>query len=86
MGTLFDQQPRDEMRKTTEDVENFVEQAVEIAKRHGVSVADVIAAKHDLELERRNNLSVWNGDTHDEQLAGFGELIKRFLDLAEERP
>ncbi|MGB3512843.1 MAG: hypothetical protein WBA93_27235 [Microcoleaceae cyanobacterium] len=28
-----------------------------------------------MEMERRNNLYHWNGDTFDEQMAGFGYLI-----------
>ncbi|CCQ64077.1 conserved hypothetical protein [Crocosphaera watsonii WH 0402] len=39
-------------------------------------MSDVIAAKSALEQERSNNLYVKNGDTFDEQMAGFGELIQ----------
>lgn len=32
-----------------------------------------------LELQRKNNLYVANGDAFDEQLAGFGDLIKEYF-------
>ncbi len=77
MGTLFSQDPRRSCDDGNYDeLDGFLGLAVKFAKKHKVSVADVIAAKHALELERQNNLYVDNGDIFDEQMAGFGELIR----------
>ena len=75
MGTLFKQEPRDDHR--VDDLPPFLE-AVKLAKQHSIPsipVSDVIAAKHALELERRNNLYRANGDAFDGQVAGIGESL-----------
>lgn len=76
MGTLFKQEPRDDHR--VDDLPQFLEEAVKLAKQHSIPsipVSDVIAAKHALELERRNNLYRANGDAFDGQVAGIGESL-----------
>lgn len=82
MGTLFNQKERDHENITEEGLSSFLGVAARLAEKHKVSVSDVIAAKHALELERQNKLSVRSGDTLDEQLAGFGELLRDLLDVA----
>lgn len=59
------------------DIDSFVGTAVKLAKKHGVSVADVIAAARVLEVARTNNLYVANGETFDEQVAGVGEELQK---------
>jgi hypothetical protein len=76
MGTLFSQKERDFRIVSPNDVVAFLNNASKVAKKCNVSVAEVIEAAKVLEMERRNSLYVANGDTLDEQLAGFGELIQ----------
>lgn len=38
------------------------------------------------ELRRRNNLYVINGDIHDEQMAGFGEILNEMLNIVRTLP
>lgn len=81
MGTLFKQEPRNDYR--VDDLSQFLEEAVKLAKQHSIPISDVIAAKHALELERRNNLYRANGDAFDEQVAGIGELLKSMAEASE---
>jgi len=81
MGTLFSQNPREFIPVTNGELDAFLSSAVQLAKKHKISLSDVIAAKDVLESERRNNLSVRDGDIRDEQLAGFGQLIKEGNDI-----
>lgn len=76
MGTLFSQSERESKKITIENVDNFLSAVCELATKHKIDVKDVIAAKHALEMSRRNDLYVMNGNVLDEQLAGFGEIFK----------
>lgn len=49
--------------------------AVEMSKKHKVTVTDVIAAANVLELRRKNDLDVDNGNIFDEQMAGIGHIL-----------
>ncbi|WP_175805384.1 hypothetical protein [Burkholderia ambifaria] len=80
MGTLFDQQERSYHTVSFGDVDSYLEGAKALAKKHGVSTSDVIAAAKVLELKRQNDFAVRDGDAKDEQLAGFGKLL---IDLTE---
>lgn len=76
MGTLFNQSERRWARVSNDILDDFLSDVVNLAKKHKISVTDVIAAKQALEIERQNNLYVANGDTFDEQMMGFGELLQ----------
>ncbi|MGC4241138.1 MAG: hypothetical protein QM686_02760 [Herbaspirillum sp.] len=80
MGTLYDQLPRDYKTVDLGQIDDFLADAVKLASNHGISVADVIAAKHVLELERANGLRVANGDAFDEQIAGIGLILDGIRD------
>ena len=43
------------------------------------------SAKHTLELERQNNISVQAGDYSDEQAGGLGEILSRIADALENK-
>jgi len=77
MGTLYSQAERESYRVSDNDLDSFVGAAVKLARKHGVSVTDVIAAARVLEVERSNNLYVANGDAFDEQIAGIGEELQK---------
>lgn len=80
MGTLFNQPERNYRRVTTSDVEYFLEDAIKISKKLKISLSDVIEAQKILELERQNSLYVENGDAHDEQMKGVGEIIQQLAE------
>ena len=85
MGTLFDQDERDYRRINKGDIEAFLLDSLELAKKHKVSITDVIKAANVLQLERRNDLFVSNGDIFDEQMAGVGELLKELINSLENK-
>ncbi len=80
MGTLFDQAERDYKRLSSVDVDDFLTIALDLARKHNIDVATVVAAKHALELQRKNDLYVANGDAFDEQVAGLGEIAELVKD------
>ena len=72
MGVLGNQAPR---QSHSTDLGKFLAEAIAHAKKHGVSVSDVIAAKHAIELQRQNDLTCQDGDYRDEQMGGFGDRV-----------
>jgi hypothetical protein len=76
MSTLFSQEPRKYHRVSEGDIDDFLTDAKELASKLKIELKDVIAAKHVLELQRRNDLYAANGDALDEQLAGFGDVLR----------
>ena len=85
MGTLFSQEPRKYHRISMNDVSDFLSDAKDLASKLKVGVEDVIAAKHTLELQRRNDLYAANGDAFDEQVAGLGDILKEIQSALQER-
>lgn len=77
MGTIYNQKERPGYYVQDETADQFFETVQELAKRHKMSQADIIAGMKVLELRRRNNLYHYNGDIHDEQMAGMAECIDR---------
>ena len=80
MGTLFHQEPRNYRSVQESELKAFLEYAVALSKHFKISVSDVIEAKKVLELQRQNTIYVENGDTFDEQLAGFGKILQDIAD------
>ena len=83
MGTLSNQPPRNYRNVELEDLDDFLSTAVEISKKHKISVSDVIAASRVPQLKRANDLYVANGDAFDEQIAGIGELVEKVASAIE---
>ena len=83
MGTLFSQKERNYCTVEDSHLDAFIAVIVKLSKKHGISVAEVIAAKEVLESERKNDLYVRNGDAFDEQMAGFGELLQQLISAIE---
>ena len=83
MGTLYSQQPRKWHEVTGGQLDTFLLCATELAKKHKVAVADVVASARVLELRRANDLYVGNGDVFDEQLAGIGQELQRIAESIE---
>jgi hypothetical protein len=83
MGTLFKQEIRSQRYVEESDLDGFLAAAVKLSQKHKIHVADVISAGRVLELKRRNDLYVNNGDAFDEQIAGIGELLQTLSSAVE---
>ena len=79
MGTLYDQPPRGLKSISLEKVENELKFLIEIADRNEVDLQDVISVANLLEKERATNAYIENGDIHDEQMMGIGEILERLI-------
>ena len=80
MGVLGNQPSRDDYRISHEYLDAWLEDAVNLAKKHSVSVDTVISAKRVLELQRRNSMDSLAGDYHDEHMGGLGDVLSRIAD------
>jgi len=74
MGTLRNQPPRDHFHQ---DLDSLLTELGAIGNKHNINIATAIEAKKALEFERQNNITVQNGDYHDEQMAGLGDILER---------
>jgi hypothetical protein len=83
LSTLYTQPPRDHFRVGIEDLSAFVQDAAAVATKQKISLADVIAAAHVLQMARANDLYRANGDAFDEQLGGLGEELQRIASAIE---
>jgi hypothetical protein len=81
MSTLFNQPEREHKRAMPSNIDDFLTFARDLAQKHKVDVATVVAVKQALELQRRNDLQVANGDVFDEQMAGFGEILGKIASI-----
>lgn len=77
MGTLFNQSPRLEREYYELGSINDIK---ELAEKTNLSFDQVVNALHFLELRRKNDLYVSNGDIHDEQMAGIGLLLQQLIE------
>lgn len=80
MGTLQEQPPRNYHTVSSDDVKDFLTDALKLSKELKVDISVVLEAYRIKELQRRNTLYVSNGDILDEQLAGFGELLSEICE------
>lgn len=76
MGTLTSQEPRDYKEISLKALEHEIEEVLSLAKKHKIEAASVIEIKRVMEMRRKNDLYVFNGDVHDEQMKGIGELLE----------
>ena len=83
MGTLFNQPERQHKTIQKDNIESFIQEAQEIANKYKISVPDVINAAKVLELERKNDLYISNGDIFNEQIAGIGTPLQQLISVIE---
>lgn len=83
MGTLFNQNVRIRYSVEKKEVESFLDDIKSLSVRHKVSIENVLEAYKVKELERTTDLYVDNGDIHDEQMTGVGELLKELIGAIE---
>jgi hypothetical protein len=77
MGTLHNQAPRESRDIDLSIANMFFDEVSELSKKHKMTKQDVIEGLKVLEMRRKNNLYVDNGDTHDEQMSGIGDEIAK---------
>jgi len=90
MGTLFHQEPRRPLRfngpkgcTENQRIVDFIDLLKETAKVHKLTINQTLKVMEILSNERRNDLYYENGDIHDEQMAGLGEVFQKgFADLS----
>lgn len=82
MGTLFNQPVRS--RENSYGLEDEITYIQTLAKDYKISFSEVVALMDVLERKRSNNLAVNDGDVHDEQIAGLGEILDRIATALEE--
>lgn len=83
MGTLKEQPPRDLVGVTYQDVSTRIDEMLQIARDKDLSFENVLGVYKLLESDRKNTLSVHNGNILDEQLSGFGDLIEKLISVIE---
>ena len=64
----------------TDTVESRMGEVISVAEATGTSVSDVIALFAAMQQMRANDLMVRDQDIKDEQLSGFGHLIKELIE------
>jgi len=80
MGTLFNQKARNYRTAFYEDQVRRCKLIKNLAKECNITFDQALRVNEIMEIERRNTLYVENGDIHDEQMAGLGELILAFTE------
>lgn len=76
MGTLLNQPERNYREVEFKDIMNEISRIKAVSARCDLSIPNIIKIIEILETRRRNDLFVANGDIFDEQMSGFGELLK----------
>ena len=76
MGTVFDQPERNFRRSNKQEVILTINMIKEISSETSVPISDIIELLKVMEMERKNDLYVDNGDAFDEQVSGFAEIIR----------
>lgn len=77
MGTLKNQPVRKSYEVTSEQVISLLEEVKSISVKTRIEIPSVLEAYRILELRRKNWLYESNGDIHDEQMSGFGEIMEQ---------
>lgn len=77
MGSLFEPTSRSRHAFDEIEVEKFIKPANALAKKLNISLMEVL---EPLKFQkRRNKVYVNNGNIFDEQMMGFGEMLKEFV-------
>jgi hypothetical protein len=76
MGTLANQDVRNQHNVGDFEKNIFFEDVIELSKKHKLTPAEIIAGLHVMAINRSSDLYLANGDIHDEQQSGFGEIFR----------
>lgn len=80
MSTLQNLPSRESKRYYETDIELFFGQIKDIAEKYKLRSEDVIEGLKVLEMRRRNDLLFADGDLHDLQMAGIGQILEQVVD------
>lgn len=80
MGTLLEQPKRNTHVVDFDDLKGELIEMIKIAKHLKIELKDVLKARECMEMQRANYLRFDNGDIQDEQMSGFGEILKSSLE------
>lgn len=72
MGTLLKPDDRSQYLYK-EDPE--IKDIKDLSKKHGLTILETIEILKFLEIKRENSLFLANGNAHDDQMQGIGELL-----------
>jgi len=87
MGTLLNQELRKWMDIDKQQILYTIQDIGKLCDDTGFTPDQVISLLHVLELRRKNNLYIANGDALDKQLADLGDLFKELIrTLGKEQP
>lgn len=81
MGTLLNQPIRDRFDFYYDHLIGRAEFLIETSKGLGITLDQLIEIVKTMEMERQNDLYVSNGDIHDEQMSGIGEIGNSIIGL-----
>ena len=81
MGTLLNQTPRESCSISIEEFLWEIDVVVMASKESGLTIDQTIKMRSILARERANELYQQNGDIHDEQMAGIGEIGNSIIGL-----
>ena len=81
MGTLSNQLPHNYYEVFEENLESYLERVQFLAVKYNMSPDTIISAARVLELRRSTNIQVEAGDYLDENLGGFGDILRDILDI-----
>lgn len=76
MGAIGHQPPRRRHAVEYDYLDSHLQLYADLAKKRQVSLADVIALKHALELERANDIAIDDGDNRDEHAGGYTAALR----------
>ncbi|MDZ7817414.1 MAG: hypothetical protein U5K55_01860 [Aliarcobacter sp.] len=77
MGTLYTQELRMTYDLDMEQCNEFFDDVQTLTKSHKMTNQEIIEGLKVLELRRKNDLFVNNGDIYDEQIAGIGKELSK---------
>ena len=77
MGTLHNQPERKPLRITEDDMYDEIHDIKKISEVTGLSFEQVLSVYKLLELRRKNDLYLHNGDAFDEQISGIGSILEK---------
>lgn len=84
MGTLFKQPNREYKPIGKEEMEDLYQMVIEFSEEKELSFEQALKIVEILEKEKATNAYITDRDVHDEQMAGFGILLKDFNENIQE--
>lgn len=77
MGTLHSQPERKPLRITKDNIYDEIRDIKKISAVTDLSFDQVLSVYELLEIRRKNDLYLHNGDAFDEQISGIGSILEK---------